>query len=70
MITLHDTFNDHTISRHRTLLAAVRAQRKHIAAVARKNGPGSYLTYAFHENGIPVDQDELAAAKHAVDSER
>lgn len=70
MITLHDTFNDRLISRHRTLIAAVRAQRKHLSAVEKRNGKGAYLTYAFRENGTPVSADELMAAKQVVDSER
>lgn len=69
MITLHDTFNDRTLSRHRTLIAAVRAQRKHLSLVEKRNGKGAYLTYAFREKGQPVDQHELMAAKQAVDSE-
>ena len=69
MITLHDTFNDRLVSRHRTLIAAVRAQRKHLSAVEKRNGKGAYLTYEFRKNGQPVDQYELMAAKQAVDSE-
>lgn len=70
MITLHDTFNDREISKHRTLRAAVAAQRKHLAAVKKANGASSYLTYAFRENGKPVDGDEITAARMELDNAR
>lgn len=69
MITLHDTFNGYLISRHRTLLAAVKAQRRHLARVRKANGANSYLTYSFRENGKPVDGGEITAAKMELDSQ-
>ena len=67
MITLHDTFNNRLISSHRTLKNAVKAQRWHLARVQKANGKNSYLTYAFRENGKPVDGDEIVAIKCALD---
>ena len=40
---LTDTFNDRTISTHRTIDAAVKAQIKHQRAVKRANGAHSYI---------------------------
>lgn len=45
--TLTDTFNDQVISRHFTVLAAVRAQTRHLRAVRKANGKNSYLTYSI-----------------------
>jgi hypothetical protein len=47
MITLTDTFNKKKISSHRTVLAAVKAQSKHLAKVKKVNGANSYLTYSI-----------------------
>lgn len=69
MITLHDTFNGHEISRHRSILAAVKAQRRHLARVRRANGPNSFLTYAFRKNGKPFDADEITAAQMELDNQ-
>lgn len=52
MITLTDTFNNTVISRHRTILAAVRAERKHLRAVKRANGKDSFLTYKITGPGV------------------
>ena len=68
MITLTDLFNQQVISRHRTLRAAVIAQRRHLAAVQRHNGPNSYLTYSFTRgDGAPVDPTD---AQIALDREK
>jgi hypothetical protein len=68
MITLRDTFNRRTISTHRTLLAAVRAQRKHLAAVKKANGSSSYLTYGFlDKTGAAIDPEAIAEARIALD---
>lgn len=67
-IELHDTFNAIRISAHRTLLAAVRAQREHLRRVKRANGQNSYLTYAFRwADGSPVDGWEITAAQMELD---
>lgn len=71
MYTLTDTFNNHTISRHRTLLAAVRAKGKHLRAVRRRNGSNSYLTYEITgPDGKKVDYDDLIEAEETVRCER
>lgn len=44
---LIDTHNGRTLSRHRTILAAVRAEFSHARAIERRNGKGSYLTYSI-----------------------
>jgi len=67
-IKLIDTFNKVEISTHRTLEAAVKAQRKHLAAVKRRNGQNSYLTYAFrYSDGTAVDEWEVQQVKHDLD---
>ena len=67
MITLHDTFNGNQISSHRTLENAVKAQRKHLAAIQRRYGRNSYLTYKFLEDGEPVAPGEVVAVQQALD---
>ena len=44
---LTDTFNDRTISTHRSIKAAVTKRRAHRRAVKKANGPNSYLTYSI-----------------------
>lgn len=56
MYTLHDTFNSTVISRHRTLLAAVKAKRAHARAVTRHNGPNSYIPYAITADDLGGDR--------------
>lgn len=69
-IELWDAFNGQKISSHLTAVAAVKAQRKHLAAVQRHNGSGSYLTYAFrHTDGSAVDPKKIVDAKLIVDGE-
>jgi hypothetical protein len=43
MFALLDTFNDHVISRHRTIEAAVKADRRHQRSIKRMHGPASYI---------------------------
>jgi hypothetical protein len=43
MYALLDTFNDHVISRHRTIEAAVKADRRHQGAIKRIHGQASYI---------------------------
>ena len=70
MITLTDTFNNRTISRHRTVEAAVKAQRKHARAIRRRNGPGSYLTYSVTDDDRNDLHDEILQAEMGLDSAR
>jgi hypothetical protein len=70
MITLIDTFNGRSLSRHRTLKNAVLAQRKHSAQVKKNNGPGSYVTYCFEADGEPVGWDKIEAVKTEIEGRR
>jgi len=68
-IQLIDCFNGSKISTHRNIENAVKAQRKHLAAVKRRNGQNSFLTYSFkYANGKSVDQELVMDAKFALDS--
>ena len=67
-IEVIDTFNSRTISAHRTLAGAVKSQRRHLAAVQRRNGGNSYLTYAFRfADGSPVPPEEITQARMDLD---
>lgn len=71
MYTLHDTFNSYVISRHRCLVAAVRARRKHARAVRQRNGGNAYVTYKItDDDGDPVDYYDLIATEQQLDMER
>jgi hypothetical protein len=67
MYILIDTFNNCTISRHRTLEAAIRAQRRHLKGVRRANGPNSYLTYEITRNGERIDEERWEEAELSLD---
>lgn len=61
---LFDTFNDRVISRHRTLINACKAQRRHAVAVRRANGRDSYIpTEIRNADGTQVSVDDLLAAE-------
>jgi hypothetical protein len=67
MNALIDSFNDVVISRHRTFAAVARAQKQHLAAVRRANGPNSYLTYTCrHADGTSLSEDEWDAYQDAL----
>ena len=71
MYTLTDTFNNYPISRHRTLLAAVRAEGKHLRTIRRANGPNSYLTYEITgPDGKRVNYEDLIEAEETIRYER
>ncbi len=56
---LHDTFNKHIISTHRSLLAARKAEIRHGRAVKRANGNSSYIPTAIRRAGnLPLTEDE------------
>jgi len=68
-IKLIDTFNGTLISTHRNIENAVKAQRKHLAAVKRHNGQNSYLTYGFKwANGESVDWEVVMQTKMELDN--
>jgi hypothetical protein len=63
MIILTDSFNSVTISRHRTVDAAVRAQRAHARAVARRNGRGSYIPTSITSSSGEDIRDSVDEAR-------
>ena len=67
---LRDTFNNCTISRHRSLEAAVKAGRSHDRSVKRNNGQNSYIPTVILLDGKPVDFDEIISVKMALDFAR
>lgn len=69
MIHLIDTFNNCLISKHRTLKAAVKAERNHLKKVKQANGRNSYLTYGFKLNGKFIDGDLIIETKMELDKE-
>jgi hypothetical protein len=71
MYTLRDTFNNHPISRHRCLFAAVRARRKHARDIRRRNGGNAYVTYAITDDADErVPSCEIETVEHVLDTER
>lgn len=71
MYTLIDTFNARPLSRHRSLLNALRASYKHARAVERFNGSGAYVKYGITEpDGSPVDYYDLRNAEETLRFER
>ena len=67
MITLADTFNQSIISTHRTVAAAVRAQRAHARRVERRNGRGSYINYNIRCTTGEDIGEEILIAQHNFD---
>jgi hypothetical protein len=63
MIILTDTFNSTVISRHQTVLAAARAERKHARAVAKRNGGGAYVRYSITSSNGEDIHDEVEEAR-------
>lgn len=57
--TLHDTFNDYLISRHRTLEGAVKADLAHARAVRRANGASSYIPTEIRCDGRRLDDEQM-----------
>ena len=66
MYELRDTFNDRTISRHRTLAKAARAELAHDRAVRRANGSSSYIPTEILLDGAAIDGNELDRARDAA----
>ena len=69
MIILKDTFNQSIISTHRTVAAAVRAQRAHARRVERKNGRGSYISYSISSTTGEDIREEVDCCRFALDNE-
>ena len=62
MYTLHNTFSDVTISRHRTIAAALRAQKRLVRLIRERHGSGSYLPTTILRDGLPLtdsDQEQM-----------
>ena len=69
MIELHDTFNNVIVSRHRSIGAAIKNQRRHLAAVKRANGENSYLTYGFrYSDGSSIEYEEIIQTQMELDN--
>jgi hypothetical protein len=71
MYHLINTFNnDRLISRHRTLVAAVKASIKHDRAVKKYNGQNSYIPTKIVEvvagEETPVDMDEVHTIEYSI----
>lgn len=69
---VRDTFNDRTVSSHRTVEAAVKAERKFSRAVKRANGANSWIPTRIEVRNdaglwISADHDEVMASKFALD---
>lgn len=68
---IYDTFNNQTVSHHRSIEAAVKADRKFQRDVKRANGQNSYIptTIQVRVDGewVGADQYEVMAVKHALD---
>ena len=70
---LYDTFNRCTISNHRSLRAAVLAERKFLRAVKRANGSNSYIPTRIEyltddTQWIGVPSDEVMDIKQQLDA--
>ena len=58
MYFLNDTFNGRALSRHKTIRAAVKAQKMHLRRVKKTNGQNSYLTYSItSEDGQDIREE-------------
>ena len=69
-IILSDTFNNRVISRHISLAAAVKKQRKYSKALS-KSSKGSYLWYGYtYSDGTKVDPELLESVQFMVDNQR
>ena len=70
---LHDTFNRCIVSNHRSLRAAVLAERKFLRAVKRANGSNSYIPTRIEyltddAQWIGVLSDEVTDVKQQLDA--
>ena len=70
---IYDTFNRCTISNHRSLRAAVLAERKFSRSVKRSNGANSYIPTRIEyltddQQWIGVPSDEVTDVKQQLDA--
>jgi hypothetical protein len=60
--SLHDTFNDRELSRHRSIETAVRASLRFSRAVKRANGQNSFIPTRILCDGARLDDNQQEAA--------
>lgn len=66
--TVKDTFNDKTVSNHRTIKAAAIAQVRHARAVEKANGRGTYIqTVILCDGNRLTEQQADEAMGHVQD---
>ncbi|WP_411887361.1 hypothetical protein [Hydrocarboniphaga effusa] len=58
MYQLIDTFNDRTISQHRSIEAAARADLAHGRRIKRVHGSSSYIPTAIRKDGERLSDEE------------
>jgi hypothetical protein len=61
--SLHDTFNNCEVSRHRSIETAVRASLRFSRAVKRANGQNSFIPTRILCNGARLDENQQEAAQ-------
>ena len=67
MYTLIDTFNRATLSNHRTLANALKAQQKDAKRLRTRPGGYSYVTYKIvKSDDTPITRDEMIEAEIAA----
>ena len=67
MYTLINTFGNIAISDHRTLVGALRKQKKHVKAIRGIYGQNSYVTYKIvKSDGTQITRDEMIDAEIAA----
>jgi hypothetical protein len=65
MYTLFDTFNQQPLSKHRTILAAVRRARRLNRAVQARHGSASYIPWTVIDGGgADINRPVLGADMH------
>lgn len=72
LFRVRDTFNDRTVSSHRTVEAAVKSERKFSRAVKRANGANSWIPTRIEVRNdagwwVSADHDEVMASKMSLD---
>jgi hypothetical protein len=60
--TLHDTFNNRTVSVHRSIKTAVRASYRFCRAVRRANGQNFYIPTIILCDGKPLNESQQEEA--------
>ena len=63
MIILTDDFNKITISKHKTVLNALKAQKRHSRGLKRRNGQNCFIWYSIDDEGGADIREELEKAE-------